>query len=67
MAQDAEVGLTGRGGRKGFSGQEVTTEKTGAKKFGAAGANAVMLDASKRSHRKSKEGQSAAREALRQQ
>ena len=45
VAQDAEVGLTGRGGRKGFSGQEVITEKTGAKKFGAAGANTVMLDA----------------------
>ena len=56
VAQDAEVGLTGRGGRKGFSGQEVTTEKTGAKKFGAAGANTVMLDAANEATAGAKKG-----------
>ena len=44
VAQDAEVGLTGKSGKKGFAGQDGTAEKPGTKKFGVAGANAVMLD-----------------------
>ena len=43
VAQDAEVGLTGKGSKKGFTGQEGIAEKPNAKKFGTVGANAVML------------------------
>ena len=44
VAQDAEVGLTGRAGRRGHLSQEGMTEKTGHKKQGGVMANSVLLD-----------------------
>ena len=44
VAQDAEVGLTGRGGRKGNTGQEGAQDRLGANKAGVAGINSVLLD-----------------------
>ena len=44
VAQDAEVGLTGRAGRRGHLSQDRMTEKTGHKKQGGVMANSVLLD-----------------------
>ena len=56
VVQDAEVGLTGRSGRKGPVGQEGAPEKSGAKKYGSAGANAVMLDTTSETNTGAKKG-----------
>ena len=44
VAQDAEVGLTGRVGRRGNMGQDSIPDKVGMKKQGFAAANSVLLD-----------------------
>ena len=56
VVQDAEVGLTGKGSKKGFAGQDGIEEKPSAKKFGAAGANAVMLDSTNKATARVKKG-----------
>ena len=56
VAQDAEVGLTGKGSKKGFTGQEGIAEKPNAKKFGTVGANAVMLGSTSKTTAGAKKG-----------
>ena len=56
VAQDAEVGLTGRSGRRGNVSQEGLPEKQGPRKPGGVSVNAVMLDATNENSGGTKKG-----------
>ena len=56
VAQDVEVGLTGRSGRRGNVSQEGLLEKQGPRKPGGVSVNAVMLDATNESSGGTKKG-----------
>ena len=56
VAQDAEVGLTGRSGRRGQVSQEGLPERQGSRKPGGVSVNAVMLDATNESSGGTKRG-----------
>ena len=59
VAQDAEVGLTGRTGRRGHLGQEGMPEKMSNKKQGGVMVNSVLLDPGNAERPKAKRGSKA--------